>query len=252
MDNHFRMFGDIHTKLEEEGVWDWEVYVYGFIVITSTDWKEQGITALHFQQDRGKWIVLEVNKIPVSEMSHLQSVSSGRSTFDELLDYYEGGANDGPDSKGGLEPIGEWQFVVYCTDSAGQGSFNHIAERKIPDPRNNAGWQVGDACLCFLHDDLAAEEVNENFTLAYANLVKDPTAYHSVCKRHPSLFVHIRNVTTDIQIVKMEWDHDILRTDEELMTVGCESKTSTQECDADSLVSTLQQLAEMQSSETFH
>lgn len=243
LDHYFSMLGEMNNKHVATGEWDWEVFPFGFIVITGADWREKGVAAVHCWEERRKWKVLQCHGIPVNNLRSLESVAQLDSSFDDLVYEYDGSNNDGPDNQGGAAPVGEWQFVVFCISPSKRMGLQYGAELAITDPRSEATYDPGDACLCFLHDDLSAERVNENRPLAYPKLVKNPTPYPSVCKRHPSLFVHIPNDLANIEIVNMDWDHDIARSDEELMGIGRESKVTTQKCDADSLVRTLQQLA---------
>lgn len=67
---------------------DWETYFYGFIVVTAADWKEQGVTAVHCDEDRGKWKVTRCN-IPLHELAELYSVMELDITFDEVREQFD-------------------------------------------------------------------------------------------------------------------------------------------------------------------
>lgn len=244
LDHHIRMLEGMHDELENTGRWDWQVYTLGFIVITNADWRETGVTAVHCDIERKKWKVLQCKNIPLGRLWKLQSIVFGDCTFDDVSRDCDASGNDGPDNQGGPVPEGEWQFAVYCTAPSGNSALQWEAECNVPDPRNEFSMGEGEECLCFLNQDLPSEKANEDWPLAYANLIRNPSVYPSPCKRHPSLFVHIRDDLDNIEIVKMDWDHDIERSDEELKKIGRESTTSVQMCDADSLVSTLEQLAQ--------
>lgn len=243
LDRHFLMVEEMLAKYRSTGEYDWELYRDGFMVITQADWRERGVTAVHCDWERKKWKVTQCNNIPVEELSDLNSVQMGDQSFEQVCHWYDDSGNDGPDNQGGPVPAGEWQFVVYCTSPSEWKTLHYAAELKIPDPRKDGSMGQGEECLCILWEDLPAERVNEDWPLAYANLIKNTKVYPSPCKRHPELFVHIRGGLDNIEIVKMEWDHNIERDDEDLMRIGRESKTTVQKCDAESLVSTLEQLA---------
>lgn len=248
LDHHIRMLEEMHDELEKTGKWDWQVYIYGFIAITSADWRDTGVTAVHCAIERTKWKVLQCKNIPIDQLWSLQSITFDDITFDDFSESFDASGNDGPDNQGGPIPEGEWQFVVYCTSSSETSSSNHRAfvwetEKAIPDPRADSGMPGGEECLCVLWEELPAEKVNENWPLTYANLIKNTEVYVSPCTRHPELFVHVRGDVSNIEIVRMEWDHDIEKSDDELKQVGRESNTTIQKCDAASLVSTLEHLA---------
>lgn len=256
LDHHFRMveylfntFTEVH-EISESG---WSAYMFGFIVITGEDWKERGVTAVHCDKDRGKWKVTKCKHIPVDELVILDQVSERDKKFDDVRDLFDGSGNDGPDNQGGPAPVGEWQFAVYLTGPSGSNTsmLRRTASEKIPDPRGDYSYQTSEACLRFLHRILPEESFREDWPSTYTKFTNEPidiaTRQTKICKLHPSLFVHVcgdvSGNLSDIEIVRMEWDHNVANSEEELKKVGRESETTTQKCEAEMLVTTLEQLA---------
>lgn len=71
-----------------------------------------------------------------------------------------------------------------------------------------------------------------------------------ICKHHPSLFAHVCGSLNDIEIVKMDWNYNITRSDDELRKIGRQSKVKTRRYEADSLVATLLQMADEESADS--
>jgi hypothetical protein len=197
--------------------------------------------------------VTKCSNIPIDHLLSLAGVIEGDEWFNNIREYWDDGSgNDGPDNQGGPAPVGEWQFTVYCTGSPELSAFQlaYHACRNIPDPRDFS-YEMGEACLDYIHRNpmMREELVNEDWPVMYSELMNNPIVKANnqprIVNPHPSLFVHIRGGEdlTGIEIVKMEWDHNIARSEEELRRVGRESRTITQKCEAKALVTTLQQLA---------
>lgn len=109
---------------------------------------------------------------------------------------------------------------------------------------------MGESCLVTRKWDLPIEKIQEDFPLAYAsfvrNLIKPGNGQPSICKRHPSLFATAGGENLrSVKIAEMQWDHNISRSDEELKSVGRESRLVMHECDPASVVSTLEKLAKL-------
>lgn len=252
LDHHFRMFEHLLSHAQELSEAGWAPYLFGFIVINGGEWRERGVTAVHLDYDRAKWKVTKCDHIPLSKLDVLESVLELDQQFDNVREWFDEGGNDGPDNQGGPAPIGEWQFAVYCTGPPEVSTYGlqRSASDKIPDPRDYS-YPPSEACLHFLPQRLRAESIYEDWPLAYAQFVNEPihiaTREPKICKLHPSLFVHVRGDVSgdlcDIEILQMEWDHSIVRSEGELNKVGRESRTTTQKCEAETLVATLQQLA---------
>jgi hypothetical protein len=253
LDHHFRVVEHLFTHANELSETDWSAYLFGFIVITDENWKQRGVTAVHCDKDRGQWKVTTCKHIPVDELEILDRVSEIDQDFDRVRNLFDGSGNDGPDNQGGPAPVGEWQFAVYCTGppDSSTGMLQQSASKKIPDPCGDYSYPQSEACLHFLPVALPVESIYEDWPSTYAKHANQPivtTARRAeICKLHPSLFVHVRGDysgdLTGIEIVKMEWDYSIVRSEEELRAVGREGKTNTQKCEAQVLVATLEQLA---------
>jgi hypothetical protein len=253
LENHFRLVERLFTHANETSQTDCAAYLFGFIVITEKDWRERGVTAVHCDEDRGKWKVTRCDHIPISKLYVLEGVIERDESFDNVRGRFDDSGNDGPDNQGGPAPVGEWQFAVYCTGPAGISTYElqQRASDKIADPRRDPSYLPIEACLQFLPRTLPVESIYEDWPPTYAKFVNEPidiaTRQPKICKLHSSLFVHVRGDHSgdlpDIEIVNMEWDHNIARSEELLKQVGRESKTTTQTCDAESLLTTLEQLA---------
>lgn len=258
LDHHFRMLDQLLTQTHQAGgtgEWKWLIYLHGFF--TEESWRENGVTAVHCDEDRGKLKVTKCSNITIEHLMSLSSVIEGDDYFDHVRDCFDDGTgNDGPDNQGGPAPVGEWQFTVYCTGPSESSVFQlqSHAPYDIPDPRGGgSSYPMGEGCLDFIHrKPMVREElVNEDWPLAYAELMNIPIVQANQQPRivvpHPSLFVHIRGgddlADADIEIVRMYWDHNIARSEEKLRQVGRESRTTTQKCEAEALVATLEQLA---------
>lgn len=253
LDCHFRMFEHLLAHTNEISESSWAPYMFGFIVITEEDWRERGLTAVHCDKDRGKWKITRCNHIPLAKLDILERVIELDQDFDNVRSGFDGSANDGPDNQGGPAPIGEWQFAVYCTGPSEISTYElqQSASDKIPDPRGDYSYPPSEACLQFLPQTLPAESVYEDWPPTYAKFMNEPVAIATrqpkICKLHPSLFVHVRGDhsggISDVEIVKMEWDHNIEQSEEALKRVGRDSRTTAQKCGTEMLVTTLEQLA---------
>ena len=254
LDHLLRMVERLFTHANETSETGCTAYMFGFIVITEKEWREHGVTAVHCDKDRGKWKVTKCDHIPVSELDVLESVIELDQHFDIVRGWFDGSGNDGPDNVGGPAPVGEWQFAVYCTGPSELSTRMlqlQSARDKIPDPRGDSSYPLSEACLYFLPRTLPVESIYEDWPPTFARFIAEPiviaTGEPKICKLHPSLFVHVRGDDSgdvmDIEIVKMEWDPSIKTSEEELKRVGRESKTTTQGCEAEVLVTTLEQLA---------
>ena len=258
LDHHFRMLDQLLTQTHQAGgtgEWTWLIYLHGFIVITEESWRENGVTAVHCDEDRGKLKVTKCNNITVERLMSLSSVIEGDDYFDHIRDCFDDGTgNNGPDNQGGPAPVGEWQFAVYCTGPSQASTYKieYNASRKIPDPRGDRGYPPNEACQYFLSETLQVDSVYEDWPSTYSKLTDDTIVIAcrepKICTLHPSLFVHVRGDDfgdlAEIEIVQMVWDHNIERSKEELDKVGRESRITTQKCEATALVATLQQLAD--------
>ena len=202
LDHHFRMLDQLLTQTHQAGgigEWKWLIYLDGFIIITEDNWRENGVTAVHCDRDRGKLKVTKCSNITIENLLSLGSIIELDEHFDHLRESFDDGSgNDGPDNQGGPAPVGEWQFSVYCTGSS-DISIRQLQQRAkddIPDPRGDYSYQPGDACLDFLSKVVPANLVNEDWPLTYAELMNNPIVKSNqqprIVKPHPSLFVHIR------------------------------------------------------------
>jgi hypothetical protein len=258
LDHHFRMVERLFAQAHQTGSIDkaeWTIYQHGFVVITEENWRENGVTAVHCDEQRGKWKVTKCSNIPIDELFQLSSILDFDEQFDNLRKYYDDGSgNDGPDNQGGPTPVNEWQFAVYCTGPSdiSASRLSQRAQYQIPDPRGaGSSYSMGEACLDFIYrNPMVPEElVNEDWPPTYAEFMNNPIVKGNnqpkIVRPHPSLFVHIRGDPSnlDTEIVNMEWDHDIARSEEELKKIGRESRTTTQKCEAVELVATLERLA---------
>lgn len=244
-EHHLGMIERQLPGLEPESSDERNFYIFGFIAVTRPDWRGHGVTAVHCDKDRGKWKVTQCSGIPVDQLGmELTSVSDIDDDFDNVRQRYYNSGNDAEDNLGGPVPEGEWQFLVYC-----KGISQMKAAELIPDPRGGPDYRMGEGCLWFLQCDLPAEKIQGDFPVAYANAIRDPSVPAtggelSICRIHPSLFAvahseDLRSVST----VEIEWNHDIARSDSALRDVGQESQATTQICEPDLVVVTLQQLA---------
>lgn len=253
LDHHFRMFEHVFTHAEETSEAGWVPYMFGFIVVTEENWRERGVTAVHCDEDRGKWKVTRCDRIPVSELYLLESVIDRDETFDNVRGWCDDSGNDGPDNQGGPAPVGEWQFAVYCTGPSETSTsiLRQSVRDTIPDPRGDTSYPPNEACLQFLPSTLSAESIYEDWPPTYAKLTNESAdimiPQPKTCKLHPSLFVHVGGDRlgglTYIEIVKMEWNYDIEQPEEALKRLGRESITTVKKCEAEILVDTLEQLA---------
>jgi len=253
LDHHFRMLEHLFTHLRDFSETGWTPYPYGFIVITEEGWRERGVTAVHCDKDRGKWKVTRCGHIPVAELDILESVIELDESFDTVRDTFDGSGNDGPDNQGGSVPVGEWQFAVYSTGPSeiGTRKLQRNVSHKLPDPRGYDSYLPGETSLHLLDQILPDESVSEDWPPTYAKFMNEPivnaTRQPKICKLHPSLLVHVRGDhsgdISDIEILQMEWDHNVTQSEEALKRLGRESKTTVQKCEAEVLVATLQQLA---------
>jgi hypothetical protein len=163
--------------------------------------------------------------------------------FDNIRPQYEDSENIGEDNVGGPTPEGAWQFLVYV-----EGMSPSKAEELIPDPRGTPDWPMGEACLVTKKWELPVEKIQEDFPLAYAGFIRNPivpaNGQPSICKRHPSLFAIVRGENLrSVEVVKIQWDQNMARSDEDLNSVGRASQSTIHSCDPASVVSTLERLA---------
>lgn len=243
LDHHLNMISQQLPRFQSDPEDKKKFYIFGFIALTRSNWREHGVTAVLCDKDRGKWKVTQCSGIPVVELGMaLTSVSDGDDSFDNIRNKFDARGNDHADNQGGPAPEGKWQFLAFCTN----GTFQMEAERLVPDPRGGPDWGMGEGCLWFLDWESNAEEIWCDFPLAYANAVRDPTAPSTggamrICKIHPLLFVVVDG--EKVQVARMDWDREVARSDAELRRVGEESRTSVQSCDPAGVVSTLEQLA---------
>jgi hypothetical protein len=221
-----------------------QFYVFGFIALTRPDWKTHGVTVVHCDLDRGKWKVTQCSGIPINKLGlEVTSVSDMDDQFDNIRPQYDDSENTGEDNVGGAAPEGEWQFLVYV-----KGMSRSEAENLIPDPRGTPDWPMGETCLVTKKWDSRVEEIREDFPVAYATFVRNPiipaNGQPSICKRHPSLFAIASGENLQsVEIVEMQWDQNIARSDEELKSVGRASRLTMYSCNPASVVSTLERLA---------
>jgi len=224
LDNHFRMIERLFAHANDNSDASCAAYMFGFIVVTEKDWRERGVTVVHCDEDRGKWKVTRCNRIPISEMRALESVIEQDESFDNVRSWFDDSDNDGPDNQGGPAPVGEWQFAVYCTGptEASTGILQQSVSDKIPDPRGDYSYPRIETCLHFLPRTLPADSIYEDWPPTYAKFMNEPidfaTRQPKICKLHPSLFAHIcgdhSGDLAGIEIVRMEWSHSIVRSEE--------------------------------------
>ncbi|KAG9911089.1 hypothetical protein KCU98_g1267, partial [Aureobasidium melanogenum] len=225
---------------------DEQFYVYGFIALTQPDWKQRGAVAVHCDKDRRKWKVTQCRGIPIDRLGmELTSVSDTDDEFDSVRERYDNSGNEGQDNQGGAAPHEQWQFLVYSTERS-----QLEAMRCIPDPRGGPGFPLGEATLMFRPSELSSiAEIQEDFPVAYAETVRDSivpaTGRQRICKIHPGFLVLVEGKeSVSIKIVKLDWDHDIEKSDEELRRIGRESRTVSQRIfEPEAVVSTLERLA---------
>lgn len=244
-EHHLEMVERQSSDAEPDDNDDDQFYIFGFIALMRSDWRHHGVTVVHCDKDRGKWKVTQCHGMPVDQLGmELTSVSDADDDFDNIRERYDNSDNNCEDNLGGAAPEGEWQFVVYCV-----GISQMKAEQLIPDPRGGPDYRMGEACLWFLNWDLPAEKIQEDFPVAHASAIRDPTVPSTggrirICKRHPSLFAVANGEDLrSVQIAKMHWDHDVTKPDADLRAVGRESETEILSCDPASVVTRLEQLA---------
>lgn len=258
LDQHIRLAEEQNFRAQETR-YSGDMDSWGFIVLTQADWRESGVVVVYIDDDRGMYRVRQC-KMPVGEMADMWSVQESDLHFDLVCKYNDDSGNDGPHNKGGPPPVGEWHFAVYCTGKVGDESLFALCKAKdtIPDPRGDPSFRDGDACLLFHRPELSVNQINEDWPLDYARFIHEEETPEIgddgepllVTKRHPSLFVHVQSHNpgdykpSTIEIVKINWDHNIERSDEELKKIGRESKVTIQRCDAESLVETLLRMAD--------
>jgi hypothetical protein len=91
-DHHLKVVEQMRAhalRTQQPGNFDWEIYVHGFIVITRADWREHGVTAVHCEQDRAKWKVVQC-RLPVAQLDSLYGIMEMDEYFDNLCEYYDG------------------------------------------------------------------------------------------------------------------------------------------------------------------
>lgn len=122
-------------------------------------------------------------------------------------------------------------------------------QHAIPDPRGES-FGCGEECFTAVSGRMSYDGVLECFPVSYGNFVKGQAQLEScdriVTRRHPDLFVVIDNeapAEQGVLIVRMLWDWDVERSEDELRRAGRESRAETQRCDVDSLVETLGHLS---------
>lgn len=206
---------------------DEQFYVYGFIALTRPNWKQRGVTAVHFDKDRGKWKVTQCRGMSIDQLGmELTSVRDNDDEFDNVRGRYDGNGNEGLDNQGGAAPHGQWQFLVYSTECS-----QSEAMRCIPDPRGGPDYPQGEATFMFRPSKLSSiAEIQEDFPVTYAETVRNPivpaTGSQRICKIHPELFVVVEGKeSVSIKIVKLDWDHDVEKSNEELKRIGRKSRT---------------------------
>ncbi|CAD0098249.1 unnamed protein product [Aureobasidium mustum] len=225
---------------------DEQSHVYGFIALTQSDWEQRGVTVVHCDKDRGMWKVTQCRGIPIDQLGmELTSVSDNDDEFDNVRERYDGSGNEGQDNQGGAAPHGQWQFLVFSTECS------HLeAMRCIPDPRGGPDFPLGESTLTFRSSELSSvAAIQEDFPVAYAETVRHPTVpatgRQRICKIYPELFVVVEGKqNVSIKIVKLDWDHDVEKSDDELRRIGRESRTVSQRIvEPKAVVSTLERLA---------
>ncbi|KAG9943377.1 hypothetical protein KCU85_g8719, partial [Aureobasidium melanogenum] len=246
LEHHLHMVERQFPEFAPDGGDDEQFYVFGFIALTQPDWKHKGATAVHCDKDRGKWKVTQCRGIPIDQLGmELTSVSDNDDDFDNVRVRYDDSGNEGPDNQGGAAPHGQWQFLVYSTNLS-----QLEAMRCIPDPRGGPDFPLGEATFMFRPSELSSiAEIQEDLPIAYAETVRNPTVPATGSKRiskvHPGLFVVVEGKENlSIKIVKLDWDHNIQKSDAELKRIGRESQTISQWLvEPEAVVSTLERLA---------
>ncbi|KAG9664395.1 hypothetical protein KCU95_g814, partial [Aureobasidium melanogenum] len=246
LEHHLHMVERQFPEFTPDSGDDEQFYVYGFIALSQPDWKQRGVVAVHCDKDRGKWKVTQCRGIPIEQLGmELTSVSDMDDEFDNVRERYDGSGNEGQDNQGGVAPHGHWQFLVYSTQCS-----QSEAMRCIPDPRGGPDFPLGEATFVFRPSELSSlAGIQEDFPVAYAETVRDSivpaTGRQRICKIHPGFFVVVEGKeSVSIKIVKLDWDHDIEKSDEELRRIGRESRAVSQRIfEPEAVVSTLERLA---------
>ena len=68
LDYHLNLCGERLEGAEGRGEEEQQCYVFGFIALTRSDWKEHGVTVVHCDRDRGKWKAEHQSGIPVGRL----------------------------------------------------------------------------------------------------------------------------------------------------------------------------------------
>ncbi|SMQ55043.1 unnamed protein product [Zymoseptoria tritici ST99CH_1A5] len=244
LEHHLDMVSRQSRNSASNGEDDQNFYIWGFIAVTTPEWRSQGITAVHCDKDRGKWKVTQCRKFPIDKLGwELTSVSDHDDQFDNIRVRYDDADNDGEDNRGGPAPQGEWQFIVFYS-----GCSRSEAEKRIPDPRSGPDWPMGEGVFTVRPTEMTVETMTEEFPITYAELIRDAVVPGSgsrrICVIHPALFVAVEGGEGgNVKISRLRWDHNIERTEDELRKVGKEGQFDVQSCDAASVVSRLKELA---------
>lgn len=208
---------------------------------------------VHLDRDRGKWKVTRCY-LPLEELGlSLTSVSDNDSSFDEVREQFRdrdenqriGSEDTHADNKGGLVPVGAWQYSMYST-------VKPMAQVKdgIPDPRGDLTFGCGEECYAAVEGQLSYEAALEQFPISYSKFVKGQAKLESsartAVKRHPELFVVIDNENPTeggVIIARLLWDENVDKSEDELRQVGREGPVETRRCNVDLLLETLETLA---------
>lgn len=183
----------------------------------------------------------------------LTSVSDNDMSFDQVRAEFQirdenqriSREDDHADNRGGPVPRGAWQFSMFST-------VNPMIQVKgdIPDPRSDLTFGSGEECFAAVEGQMSYDEALEQFPANYSKFVKAQAGLESslktVVRRHPELFVVIDKevpAAEGVLIVRLPWDKNTERSDDELRRIGREGHVETQRCGVDSLVETLERMA---------
>lgn len=210
-------------------------------------------TKVHLDRDRGKWKVTRCCLLPGDLGPSLTSVSDNDEFFDTVREDFQhtdenkhiNSEDDHADNQGGAVPEGAWKFMMYST-ARPMSEVQHA----IPDPRGES-FGCGEECFAAVSGRMSYAEVLECFPVSYSRFVRGQAQLESiqrtVTRRHPELFVVIGNeapAQQGVLIVRLLWDVDVERSEDELRRVGRESRAETRRCDVDSLIETLEHMSD--------
>lgn len=211
---------------------------------------------VHLDLDRGKWKVTRCH-LPLDELgSNLTSVWDQDMSFDDVRRLFREipenqrieSEDDHIDNQGGEVPEGAWQFSMFSTAKP-------MAQIKdaVPDSRGDYTFGPGEECFAAVEGQLSYDEAQEQFPVSYSKFVKGQAklddSEKTTVKRHPELFVVIDNETPGeggVVIVRLSWDKNVERSEDELRKIGKENSVETWRCNVGLLEETLEGMADAQ------